>query len=393
MDYAFSAEEEAFRLDIREFYKKELPSNWHGGREILDDEAERFVVGVRRKLADRGWLTMSWPKAYGGQDAPITRQLIFAEESSYVRFQARDQGVGFLGPAIIEHGNEEQKQRFLVPISRAELVFHQGFSEPDNGSDLGGLQTKAVRDGDFYVINGRKIWGGHIDRSDYSFLLARTDPTVPKHKGISLLIIPAKTPGLTYEAFGNLGGGLQNIVYYDNCRVSIKDCLIGEENHGWQIAMSVLNHERVVVEYSAIARRLIEDLTALWRQQERSTTVDGPTLAVRHKLAEMAIEAQVCRGLVYRIAWMEGQGNHATYEASIFKVFGSELIQRLARVSMEMLGLYGQISRDGYHGRRLLLDGKAEHMYRETLGNTIMGGTSEIQRGVIANRGLDLPRS
>ena len=232
MHFAFSADDQAFRQELRDFYEQELPADWYGGYDERDTMHE-YIRSVRKKMAERQWLTMAWPKEYGGQDAPITRQLIFAEESAYYRFSARDQGVGFLGPAIWMHGTEEQKERFLGPISRADVAFHQGFSEPDAGSDLAGLRTQARRDGDDFVINGQKIWGGHLHLADYSFLLARTDPDAPKHKGISFFVIPADTPGIRYEEFGNLAGGMQNVVYYDNCRVNARDCLIGEENQGW----------------------------------------------------------------------------------------------------------------------------------------------------------------
>lgn len=392
MEFVFSPEDEAFRKEIRHFFQRELPADWYGGYDESGD-IRGFVQGVRKKMAATGWLTMSWPKEYGGQDAPASRQLIFAEECAYYRFAARDSGVGFLGPAIMHHGNEEQKQRFLGPISRAEIDFHQGFSEPNHGSDLAGLETKATRDGDEYVINGTKIWGGGLDHADYSFLLARTDPDAPKHKGISLLIIPADTPGLKYEELANLGGGLQNLVYYDSCRVPARECLIGEENQGWYIATTVLNHERAVVEYSATARRFLEELVALWKEQGRHKQTDGPSLVMRHKLAQIAIEIEVARMLAYRIGWIQSKGTIASYEASEFKIFGSELTQRFAQVAVTMLGLYAQIDRRDPHEQYARLGGRVEHNYRQQIMWSLIGGSNEIQRNVIAARGLGLPRS
>ncbi len=389
MDFTFTAEEEAFRTELKEFYRQELPLDWHGE----DDKqvgTHRFSQSLRKKVADKGWLTMSWPKAYGGQDAPITKSLILAEESTYHNFMAREQGVGFLGPAIIQHGTEEQKKRFLEPISRAELTFHQGFSEPDAGSDLAGLRTRADRDGDFYVINGQKIWGGNLKFADYSFLLARTNQDTPKHKGISLLIIPADTPGLRYEEFGNLGGGFQNIAYYDNCRVPVQDCLVGDENGGWYVAMSVLNHERVVVEYSAMGRRLLEDVIAAWKSRQHN---GGADLVIRNKLAQVAVEIQVARMLAYRIAWLESKGEHPSFEASEFKIFGGEMMQRFSVMATNLLGLYGQIQRLDPHPEYQRVRGRAEYMYRHAISFSLIGGANEIQRGVIASRGLGLPRS
>ena len=394
MQYSFSPEDEAFREEIRAFYRQELPSDWYGSYEERDNDKVRgFTKSVRKKMAEKRWLTMAWPKEYDGLDAPITRQLIFAEESAYHRFGARDSGVGFLGPAIIAHGTPEQKKRFLVPISNAEIEFHQGFSEPDAGSDLASLKTRADRDGDDYVINGQKIWGGHLDKADYSFLLARTDQDAPKHKGISLLVIPANTPGLKYEEFENLGGGHQMVVYYDNCRVPVSECLIGEENQGWYIGATVLNHERTVVEYAAGGKRFLEELVAFWRDGGRSHFSEAENRVMRHKLAQVAIEIELCRMFSYRIGWLQGRGHAPSYEASQVKVFGSEMTQRFAHVATQLLGLYSQINREDSHPEYAPVNGRVEQGVRVQIGYTIMGGASEIQRNIIAGRGLGLPRS
>ena len=392
MRFAFTAEDEAFRGEVIDFYKSELSPEWYGGYDERDTMHE-YIKGVRQKLARRGWLTMAWPKEYGGQAAPISRQLIFAEESAYHRFNARDAGVGYLGPAIMRHGTEEQKQRFLGPISRAEISFHQGFSEPDAGSDLASLTTKATRDGDDFVINGQKVWGGHLNVCDYSFLLARSDPDAPKHKGISFLVIPSDTPGLKYEEFENLAGGTQNVVYYDNCRVPVQECLIGEENQGWYIATTVLNNERTVIEHAATGKRLLEELADLWRQQGRREASDGPTAAVRHRLAEAAIEIEVCRMLAYRIGWLQSIGETPSFEASEVKIFGSEMTQRFAHIAGQMLGLYAQLDRQSRPQRYVQVEGRVEALIRQNPMFSLVGGANEIQRNIIATRGLGLPRA
>ncbi|MBI3743015.1 MAG: acyl-CoA dehydrogenase family protein [Chloroflexi bacterium] len=391
MDFVFSPQDEAFRAEVRDFYRKELPATWYGGYDERDTLIQ-FIKGVRKKLATKGWLTMAWPKEYGGSDAPVTQQLVFAEESAYWRFNARDAGIGYLGPAIMKHGTEEQKQRFLGPIARAEISFHQGFSEPNAGSDLAGLTTRAQRDGDFFTVNGQKIWGGHLDVYEYSFFLARTNPDVPKHKGISFFVIPSSTKGLKYEKFGNLAGGEQMIVYYDNCRVPARESLIGEENQGWYIATTVLNHERTVIEHAASGIRMLEELVALWKQQNRGRRLDGPNLAVKHKLAQAAIELEVCRMLAYRIGWLQQIGQSPTFEASQVKIFGSEMTQRFSHIAGNMLGLYAQMDRKGDR-RHLFLDGRVEHLIRQQIMFSIVGGANEIQRNVIAGRGLGLPRA
>ncbi len=392
MDFVFSPEDEAFRREVREFYQRELPPDWYGGYDERDTQIA-FIKGVRKKLAHRGWLTMSWPRQYGGQEAPITRQLVFADESAYYRFTAREAGVTYLGPAIMRHGTEEQKQRFLGPISRAEVDFHQGFSEPDAGSDLAGLKTRAWRDGDDFIIQGQKVWGGHINVSQYSFLLARTDPNVPKHKGISFFVIPAKTPGIKYEEFENLAGGTQNLVYYDSCRVPARECLIGEENQGWYIATTVLNNERTAIEHAASGQRFLEELVQWWREQGPHPPQAGPSQTIRHRLAEIAIEIAVTRMLAYRIGWLQSIGQSPTFEASQVKIFGSEMTQRFAHVAGAMLGLYAQIDRKTAVARHVHVSGRVEHLIRQQPMFSLVGGANEIQRNLIAGRGLGLPRA
>lgn len=393
----FSTEDEAFRQEVREFYQRELPEDWAGGMADWgpsgeSERAREITSQIRKKLADMGWLTMAWPKAYGGQDAPITRQLIFAEESANFGIGARDPGTGYLGIAIMQHGTEEQKQRFLPAISRAEISFHQGFSEPDAGSDLTGLKTRAWREGDDYVISGQKIWGGHLEQSEYSFLLARTDDDAPKHRGISFFVIPADTPGLKADTFGNLGGGHQQVVYYDNCRVNARASIIGEENQGWYIAATALNHERAFVEYASSGTRMLAELVSLWTAQGRHKMQDPQTNILRAKLAQVATEIEVCRILNYRFVWLYGAGKDPSYEASQVKIFGSEMTQRFMHVAGQVLGLFQQISSANPNKKHVRLRGRVEQQIRYQIAYTILGGTSEVQRNTIATRGLGLPR-
>ncbi|MCL0101698.1 acyl-CoA dehydrogenase family protein [Dehalococcoidia bacterium] len=392
MQPIFSAEDDAFREEVRAFYRRELPKDWLGAWLDESEASSQITANIRRKLANKGWLTMAWPKEYGGQEAPLTRQVVFAEESAYYRVNARDAGTGFLGVAIMQHGTAEQKERFLGPISKGEVDFHQGFSEPNAGSDLTGLTTKATRDGDNYVISGQKIWGGHLEQSSYSCLLARTDESAPKHKGISFFVIPADTPGLHADTFENMGGGHQQIVYYDNCRVDAQASLIGEENQGWYIAATALNHERAFVEYASMGKRMLEEIVELWRLAGRMNTNNHQTVLLRSRLAQIAIEIKVCQLLNYRFVWLHGQGRDPSYEASEVKVFGSEMTQRLMQISGQVLGLYSQIQRATANDNLVRLGGRVEQQLRYSIAFTIMGGTSEVQRNLIAGRGLGLPR-
>ena len=388
----FSPEDEAFRQEVRAFYEQELPSNWRGGLSDESAETAEMTGRIRQKSAAKGWLTMAWPKEYGGQEAPLTRQLIFSEESAFYRVNARDAGTGYLGIALMRHGTEEQKQRFLGPISRAEVSFHQGFSEPDAGSDLTGLKTRAWRDGDDYIISGQKMWGGHLEEAQYSFLLARTDEEAPKHKGISFFIIPTDTPGLKADTFENMSGGHQQVVYYDNCRVNATESIIGEENQGWYIAATALNHERAFVEHASTGTRLLRELVALWKAQGRDKMSDSRTRILRRKLARVATEIEVCRILNYRFVWLYGEGKDPSYEASQVKIFGSEMTQRFTHVAGEVLGLFAQIRSDTDNQAYVPLGGRVEHQIRYQPAYTLIGGTSEVQRNIIATRGLGLPR-
>jgi len=388
----FSPADEAFRGELQEFYRQELPEDWFGMPGHESERAAEITQDIRVKLAKKGWLTMAWPVEYGGEAAPITKQLVFSEESAYHRITVRESGVGYLGPAIMQHGTEEQKQRFLGPIARAEIKFHQGFSEPDHGSDLAGLTTKAWRDGDDFIISGQKIWGGHLEEAQYSFLLARTDPGAAKHKGISFFVIPSDTEGLRAETFGNLGGGKQQIVHYDNCRVNAAQSLIGQENQGWYIATTVLNHERAFVEYAAMATRMLEEINALWNERGLEKSRNPIVKVLRSKLAEFAIEVQVCRLLQYRFVWLYDTGVNPSFEASQFKIFGSEMTQRLMHMAMQVLGLFGQVERETAKAEYVPLGGTVPQGLRYSVCYSIIGGTNQIQRNVIATRGLGLPR-
>ena len=393
MRFEFSPADEAFRAELSSFYDGVFPDGWGEDPDWRDrPEAKELVRRVRRELGERRWLCMAWPERYGGMDAPISRQMVFSEETARRRFYARDQGATFLGPAILEKGTEEQKDRFLLPIARAEVTFHQGFSEPNAGSDLTGLQTRAERDGDWYVINGQKIWGGEIDTADYSFLLARSDPNAPKHQGISFFVIPAKTPGIRFDKFENLGGHVQNIVYYDDVRVPARESLIGEENQGWYVATAALNLERTMIEHAANGKLMLEDIVALMRHGRLGALSASALALTRHKLARIAIESEVARMLSFRIGWLQSQGEDISYAASQIKVFGSEMAQRHAHLGAEVLGLHAQVPAAAA-ARHLSAGGRVEQALRLTIGHTLAGGTSEIQRNIIATRGLGLPRA
>ncbi|MBI3744174.1 MAG: acyl-CoA dehydrogenase family protein [Chloroflexi bacterium] len=431
MDYRFSPEEERFRTDLRDFLHKECPpeksgaiSAMKGGDEIGEGTVEQEL---RRKLAQRGWLTMGWPKDYGGQGASPLRQTVFLEEMAFHDAPGLDlMGINIVGPTIMKYGREDQKRKYLGAISRGEVTWAQGFSEPGAGSDLGGMSTRADLNGDAFLVNGQKIWSSGAHRADYLFLLARSNQEVPKHKGISAFIVDLKNTkkGLEIRPIINMAGmkGF-NECFFTNMEVP-RENLVGELNQGWYYAMSLLESERSsFIQFSAIGRSVIEGLVKMvndpksfplplrertpggsqssnppspvpgedpWRSQggEGSVTPRVKT-TIRAKLADAAIENRVARDVALNVAWMASNGLKPDYQASVAKVFNTEAFKRLAVSAMSIVGLYGQFE---HEPRYAPLMGRVNGIYYTSVGMTIAGGASEIQRNVIATRGLGLPR-
>jgi alkylation response protein AidB-like acyl-CoA dehydrogenase len=391
MEFRFTAEQEQFRQEIRGFLGQELPAQWEGAEyEGGSDDAWEFARGFTRKLAMKGWVCPHWPKEYGGAGMTVMEQLIYNEELAYHRApRINSDGVSMLGPVLIIYGTEEQKQEHLPGIANAEVIWCQGYSEPGSGSDLASLQTRAVREGDDFVINGQKIWTSEAWRGDWMFLLARTDPDAPKHRGISFFMMDKKSPGVTVSPLINLANqhGF-NQVFFDNVRIPAKN-LVGELNRGWYIGATLLDFERSNISGAASARRTLDDLIRFAKE----TQVDGrPLLAnpvVRNRITERWIETEVGRFISYRVASMQDRKLVPNYEASTAKLYHSELSQRIANTGVHVMGLYGQLEPDSPWAR---LKGRFERTYLTTVASTIAAGTSEIQRNIIATRGLGLPR-
>jgi alkylation response protein AidB-like acyl-CoA dehydrogenase len=381
MEFRFSDEDEAFRATIKAFLaeKRALIS----GSEADDGRA------IEREMARHGWLTMAWPKEYGGGGATHTQQLIFKEEMARAGASVDFQGINLAGPAIMINGTDEQKREHLPRIARAEVRWCQGFSEPGAGSDLAALQTRAVRDGDDYVINGQKIWTSYADTSDWIHMLARTDPDAPKHRGISYFIVDMKTPGITARRLTQITGvpGFCE-TFFEDVRVPGQN-MLGELNRGWYAATTTLDFERSGVERNLIAERDLGRVLALARSGASpvaATSSGAP--ARRPRLADLAIEVEVGRWICRRVAWMQGQGLVPNYESSMSKAYNSEVGQRVADFAINYSGMTGQISEGPSAG----LDGMASFRYLDSRRLTIGQGTSEIQRNIIATRGLGLPR-
>jgi alkylation response protein AidB-like acyl-CoA dehydrogenase len=383
MEFRHAPEDEAFRGEVRAWLHENLPSGWKGsaGLESEDWETSRAFI---KKLAARGWIAPAWPKEYGGAGMSLMQQSIFREEFAYNRAPNGIHiiAVGFVGPTIMVYGTDDQKARHLPGITRGDTFWCQGFSEPGSGSDLASLQTRAVRDGDDFVINGQKIWTSFAHHAEWMILLARTDPEAPKHRGISYFLLDMKTPGITIRPLINMADrhGF-NEVFFDNVRIP-KDNLVGELNRGWYVATTTLDFERSAVSGVADARRQMDDLLAAVKAR-------GDGRRHRAMLTDLCIEIEVAQELSYRVLSLQIQGKVPNYEASVAKVFTSELEQRIAAAAVASLGMAGQLMPGD---TRAPIGGDPALSYLESVSATIAGGTSNIQRNIIATRGLGLPR-
>jgi len=391
MDFRFTQEEENFRTEVRQFLKTELQPGWE---EQFDTEGELGLVAhgdfakqFNKKLANRGWLALPWPKEYGGLGATVMQQVIYNEEMAYTGAPTGfNMGVAWVGPSLMIYGTEEQKKRFMPRITSLEDVWCTLYSEPASGSDLAALQTKAIRDGDEWVLNGQKIWTSGAHRSNWGWLAARTDFEAPKHKGISMFLVPMDSPGITIRPLVNMAGqhGF-NEVFFEDVRIPA-NYLVGQENQGWYQLAVALDFERSSIAGSARARRWWEDLLRFGRENP-SFVKTRPE--IRHRLVEIGIEIDVAMFLSYRVASLQQAGKIPNYEATIAKMYSSELGQRLSRSGIELLGMYGQLHPKSKYAK---LKGRMERYYQVSVAETIAGGTSEIMRSVAAIRGLGLPR-
>jgi len=390
MDFRDSPEDAAFRAEVREFLRTDLPADLRAADDMIlgvgigEDERERDWL---RKLAARGWVAPAWPKQYSGAGMTVMQQFVFNEEMARAGAPRPNfLAVGLAGPTIIVHGTEEQKREHLSGILSGETFWCQGFSEPGAGSDLASLQTRAVQDGDDFIINGQKIWTSGAHRAQRMMLLARTDAEQPKHKGISYFLLDMTSPGITVRPLTNLADTPSfNEVFFDNVRVPKKD-LLGELNRGWYVATTTLDFERSGIISGVGLQRLVFDIIDYAHEHHRG---DAGWQSVRHELADRAIETEIAIALSYRVVTMQAKGLIPNQEASINKLFASELAQRIARTGVKVASLYGQL-RAG--SPRAADRGRMDAIYRISVGSTLAGGTSEIQRGVIAQRGLGLPR-
>jgi alkylation response protein AidB-like acyl-CoA dehydrogenase len=392
MEFSFTPEEQTFRRDLRAFLRGRLPPGFlvRNDREALSEDELRDSQRIAQQLAARGWLTMSWPREYGGQGAGHIQQMIYNEELGYSGVPL---GFGFgpnlVGPTLLVHGTEEQRRRHLPPIARADMLWCQGFSEPGAGSDLASLETRAVREGDEYVVNGRKVWTSEGHQADWMILLARTDAEAPKHRGVSFFLVDMRTPGIEVRPLVNLmNSHAFNEVAFMDVRVP-RENLVGDENRGWYVATTTLDIERSGITRIMLWTRLFEELVAAVREAAAAGEPWARRPNVRATLAEIRLELETARLLAWRVAWLQARGEIPNYESSMAKLFGSEVNQRFCAAAINLVGMRGQLE-PGV--RWAELQGRVERSYLASVSYSIAGGTSEVQRNVIATRGLRLPR-
>ena len=393
MDLELSTAEARFQSELRGWLTANVPRRIAGAgpREDHDPQRVARLRAWQRKLHGAGYVAIGWPKEYGGRAATLMEQTILGEELARARAPGLlgMMGIQMVGPTLMRWGTEEQKRRFLPKILPAEEIWCQGYSEPGSGSDLASLQTKAVRDGDHFVVSGQKIWTSNAQIADWMFCLVRTNPAAPKHAGISYVLIPMATPGITVRPLLQMTGDAGfNEVFFDGVRVPVEN-LVGPEGEGWKVANTTLAHERNMLGSTTQTQGLFEGLLRLARRARRGGRPLTEDPLVRQRLAALKIEVEGLRRNAYRNLSSAIRGRPAGIAASVTKLATTELNHELARTAIELLGMQGPL----YRGSRHLEDGGLwPYQFMFSLGMIIGGGTSQIQKNIIAQRGLGLPR-
>ncbi|PYN98059.1 MAG: hypothetical protein DMD91_16025 [Candidatus Rokuibacteriota bacterium] len=391
MNFNFTPEEEAFRKEVRSWLEQNLPDDLRGrgfAASRADVEEVKRLRAWQKTMHEAGYVGMDWPREFGGRGAPITEMVILYQEMARAESPqlVNRGGVSMLGPTLMKFGTPKQQERFLTKILTAEDLWCQGFSEPNAGSDLANLQTRAVRDGDHFVVNGQKVWTsmGHV--ADWGFFLVRTDPDAAKHKGISFLLIDMKTPGITVRPLRQMTGEAEfNETFLDNVRVPVEN-LVGKLNEGWSVAITTLAYERDLLTFirHISLRNALHRLVRL--TQARGRAADP---IVRQKIAQLWIGEQALQLNGYRSLTKILRGGAPGPEGSTSKLFWSQLDQELAQAATEVLGPYSQLS----HGAERAPDeGQWEFYTSLAMASGIRAGTSEILRNILGERVLGLPK-
>jgi len=388
MDFKFTEEQEAFRQEVRDFLEEELRKGTF--EPSCDGWIQGYSPEFTKKVAERGWIGLTWPKEYGGGGRSNIERLILTEEMLRCGAPAACHWFADrqIGRAIVAYGTEEQKSELLPRILKGEAYVGLGMSEPEAGSDLASLKTRAVEDGDYYIIDGQKMWTSCARFMTHVYLVARTDPDAPKHRGISEFIIDAGLPGVTIRPTIDITGSeAWGEVFYDNVRVH-KKYLIGEKNRGFYQILNQLDYERAGLERLMGNYPLFDAVIQFTRETEQNGRPLSDDRLIRHKLAQLQVEFEIGRLLTYRVVLVMDEGRAPNVEAAMAKAYCTTFEQRLASVATEILGLYGQLLAESKWAPIL---GMAPHSYLGSKGYSLQAGTTEVLKNIVATRGLGLP--
>ncbi|MFZ0658720.1 MAG: acyl-CoA dehydrogenase [Candidatus Binataceae bacterium] len=397
MDFKFSADDEAFRQTLRSWLKANAPKHEHRPEDDLgpmreaDGDDWQNRLKWHKKMHDGGWVGISWPKEYGGRGATITQQLIYNEEMGRANTPQLVNGLGIMlvGPTLIHWGTEEQKKRYVPKILSGEEIWCQGYSEPGSGSDVASLQTKAVEEGDYFIVNGQKVWTSDAHHADFCILLTRTDPSAPKHKGISYIVVDMHSPGVTVRPLVQITGDANfNEVFFEDVKVPKKN-LVGEKNQGWQVAITTLMFERSGIGGGRDMLGEVKDLAHLARAVQLNGRSAWEHSSVRQKIGSFACEALGLKYTGYRQLTRRLKGLPPGPEGSVLKLGASELNLKMNKFAMELLGPYSQME---FKAPFAVDKGKWSYRMLASRALTIAGGTSEIQHNIIGERVLGLPK-
>jgi alkylation response protein AidB-like acyl-CoA dehydrogenase len=394
MDFKFSEADEAFRRDFRNWLEKNLPRDWHDSGELHDpDTKEEFERrrGWHRKLYDGGWMCIHWPKEYGGRGASLLQQIIHSQELDRAKAPptVNFQGIARVGPTLMQWGTPEQKQRYIPRIPSAEEIWCQGLSEPNHGSDLAAVETRAIDQGDHFVVNGSKVWTSNAHHADFTTLLCRTDPTLPKHKGLSYLLVDMKSPGVTVRPLVQMTGESGfNQVFFEDVAVP-KANLVGQKNQGWMVAMTNMMFERTIHGGRTDMMVEVRQLGELAKKVQRGGHPAWDDNYVRQRIARFACEAEALKYTSYRQLTRQLKGLPPGPEGSIMKLGTTDLNLRIQTFAMELLGVYSQFE---YQAAGAIDHGKWSHRMLAARRGTIAAGTNEIQHNIIGERVLGLPK-
>ena len=393
MDFKLSPSEEKFVGEVRAFLDEEAKRA--DAAEIMapDRDAHSQLANsperraFNKRMAARGYLGMSWPKEFGGKDIEGMYEYLLNEELALRGAPLIGKGVGCIGKTIIRHGSETMKREFLPLILDAEVEFALGYSEPSSGSDLASLRLKAEKQGDEWVLNGQKVWTTSAHFAEWYWVAVRTDPVAPKHKGISVFLIPMNHPGLTVRPIITMGDHRTNEVFFDNVRVK-EDRLVGELNKGWVYVCEALDFERFTFYTINPLLSKFERAVAAIKKTRRNGTCLADDMGVQRHIGRLATEVETAKMLQRRVVDAASKGQVPAIEAAMYKVFSTRLGQEITDFVLNCLGARGLLR----HGAQEAVDnGVWEHFYQTTPLDTIGGGTSEVQKNIIARRGLGLP--